>query len=634
MNTIKSISYYFKTKSTDINEIRNLLFTSTIISSAVMCLALISGRMRTFFNPESHLAVSVFMSCWTLVHIPLFIFRKTHRAGIPYTIFCYCAFLTITVVFHFSSLTPFMKLILMLPQVYAILILALLLLSFVQFVTFSFIICLTSAILFLQTESSLSNPGDVNYTIIILSQIVGVWFLSNGVATILQFHYNKLQVARQELQKTNNRLEYEITAAVNQINEQQTQLHQMQKLEALGQMASIIAHDVNNYLTVILGFGKQALKKCDTDSPLYHPLGQIIKAGDKIAALTNKLLMFSRKQPPPITTIALKAAITEIIPIIRHLVGERCTLNATPPDDSTTISADPVMLEQILINLAANARDAMPEGGTITLSFNQISISSGECGNNPFMKPGDYICLTFTDTGTGIPDKIREKIYEPFFTTKGTGKGTGLGLAVVYGIVKDLNGWIDLATSPDGTTFNIFLPTGVKTDTDSDDQSSAETNKNESFPKETQNSKQQRSRKNEAASFIPVLKPAQSCTGGYPNILVVEDQHELAYLAATTLRDHGYCCTTVASAEEADKLIMDAPNRFNILFSDIVLSGMNGIELAEKITAAVPAISVVLTSGIIAENETIKNMADKGIQFLKKPYSEQALISLFEDISE
>jgi signal transduction histidine kinase/ActR/RegA family two-component response regulator len=612
MSIVDNIYRYFQNKSTDINEIRSVLFTAILFTSAIACTILTVAGVKIFFLPVYYLPVTLIMICWILLHIPLFIFRKSSNAPLMRNIYCYSGFTLIVCVSYYSSFSPLTRQLLQLPQIYTLLVLALLLLPLIQFITFSFITSILSMTLVISCQHLLNDLSGINSIVIIIAQIGGVWFLSVAVAIILQFYYRKMLTAQEELTGTNNRLEEEIAAAVDQIKEQQEQLHQAQKLEALGQMASSIAHDVNNYLTAILGFGKQAFKKCETESPLRRPLNQIMKAGEKIAALTNKLLLFSRKQPPPVGVIAMKETISELKPIIRHLIGKKCTLEVSPPASSDYIKADVVMLEQIIINFAANARDAMPDGGEISIVFDRWSVSPEACGKNPRMKPGDYIRFFFTDRGTGIPEDIRTKIFEPFFTTKGTGKGTGLGLAVVYGIVKELSGWIDVTTTvPGGTTFTVYLPAVP--------------------PPEKQADKTIFTSSPEAQEE-PSDKRAFEITAGESahRILVIDDQLNLAELAAETLEEHGYECTVVASAEKAYELINNEPGRYDFLFTDIVLEGMRGTELAAKIIHEFPSIGIILTSGNIAEKEALEELPTKEILFLKKPYSEESLIAAFD----
>ncbi len=356
----------------------------------------------------------------------------------------------------------------------------------------------------------------------------------------------------------------------------EAQLRQAQKLEAIGTLAGGIAHDFNNLLTVISGFSQMALADPTAGPAVREDLGQVISASERATVLTRQLLAFSRKQVLMPTVLDLGDSVEDLAPMLRRLVGEHISIRIeTDRAEAPRILADRGQIEQVIINLVVNARDAMPVGGRIVICVS---------------RSGPTVTLVVRDTGSGIPDDVRERIFEPFFTTKEPGKGTGLGLATVYGIVQQSGGAIDLTTAVgDGTTFTVTLPA-------SDEPLAS----------------------GAASAFLAV-------PGGSETILLVEDEPSVRALAQRALESRGYA--VLAAGGHADALALAARTHIDMLLTDVVMPEMAGPKVAERFLALQPDAAVVYMSGYA--DETLRPFElDGGVNFLRKPFTAEELVRI------
>ena len=366
------------------------------------------------------------------------------------------------------------------------------------------------------------------------------------------------------------------------LHESEEQLRQSQKLEAVGTLAGGIAHDFNNLLTAVSGFTQLALMNSDPNSATAADLRHVVEAADRAAHLTRQLLAFSRKQVLQPTVLDLGDVVRQIAPLLGRVLGEDVTLRIQTDEAIPRVIADRGQLEQVVMNLAINARDAMPEGGMLTITASNAA-DIGVSGT-----PGRHVMLTVEDTGTGIPDEIRGRIFEPFFTTKEPGKGTGLGLSMVYGIVKQSGGAIDLVTNMGvGTKFTITLPAA-----------------------------------SEALTPGLVQPVVESVPTGTETILVVEDDSEVRALARRTLQDRGYRVLPAADAMEALRLARDAT--IDVLLTDIVMPQVSGPELVEMFLAVHPRPVIIYMSGYADDALTSARLAATSA-FLRKPFTPATL---------
>jgi signal transduction histidine kinase len=375
-------------------------------------------------------------------------------------------------------------------------------------------------------------------------------------------------------------LDESFAALMESLRQSEAQLRQSQKLEAVGTLAGGVAHDFNNLLTVMTGYTELAMMRNGADARLQHELGQVLEASHRASRLTDQLLAFSRKQVLQPTVLDVNEVVSEIVPMLRRLIGEHIRIAVEPTAGIPCIVADHGQIEQVIINLVVNSRDAMPSGGVITIRT--------ACHPERSEGSAPRVTLSVSDTGTGIPDEIRERIFEPFFTTKEPGKGTGLGLSMVYGIVEQSGGAIDLQTETGkGTTFTIGFPA-----------SDAE---------------------REPKSAIGSLQPAPR---GTETILLVEDEPELRELAKRTLESLGY--QVIAPEHTEDALAVAIARKVDLLLTDIVMPVMSGPTIVRRI-ADVGAMPPVIYMSGYADETLAEYRLEQGSTLLRKPFSPSQL---------
>jgi two-component system, cell cycle sensor histidine kinase and response regulator CckA len=378
---------------------------------------------------------------------------------------------------------------------------------------------------------------------------------------------------------------------VTERNRLEEHLHQSQRLESIGRMVGGIAHDFNNLLTVVLGNGEFALDQVGSADPVAEPLRDIVEAANRAAALTNQLLAFGRRQVLSPRAIHVNELIESVHRFMRRVIGEDVDLVLRLDPEVFPIYADPVQMEQILLNLVLNARDAMPEGGRLTIQTRNVELDESYTSLHDGLNPGGYVQIAVADTGTGMTPEVRERLFEPFFTTKPTGKGSGMGLATVFGIVKQSEGHIAVYSEPGhGSTFKVYLPQSpeiVLTDPP-DDASSEET-------------------------WI-----AQT-------VLLVEDDDALRKLTRRMLDDLGYQVFEAANGAEAIELSRQLPHALDILLTDMVMPQLGGRELAQQIQLERPATKVLYMSGYTDDTVLRHGLSDTTTAFLSKPFTRKDL---------
>jgi two-component system cell cycle sensor histidine kinase/response regulator CckA len=373
----------------------------------------------------------------------------------------------------------------------------------------------------------------------------------------------------------------------------ESQLRQAQKMEAIGQLTGGLAHDFNNLLTVIQGHTQLVLSAHAISPKSRDSLTKVATASQRASQLTRQLLTFSRKQFVQLVPNDLNQIVANVRMMLEPLLGEAVKLRWTPSVELPLIEADPGMVEQVIVNLAVNARDAMPGGGELTLTTWACEVQPGDLQSHPQGRAGRFVCLSVRDTGSGIDPQTMEHIFEPFFTTKGVGKGTGLGLATVYGIVKQHQGWIDVTSELGvGTTFRIFFPVATAP----------------------------------ATTMEPAVAEGGEVGGGKETILVVEDEPALRELVSHILRDLGYDVMEAVHGKEALK-VWDARSRHvDLLLTDMMMpEGITGSELATRLRQEAPELKVVYTSGYSPELVGRDLQLQPGLNFLPKPYNPRTL---------
>jgi len=377
------------------------------------------------------------------------------------------------------------------------------------------------------------------------------------------------------------------------------QLRQSQKMESIGQLAAGVAHDFNNMLTIIQGHTSALLARPTLPPDVEDPIQAVYFATERAASLTRQLLMFSRKNVMQVRPLDLREVVGNMSKMLQRLFGETITLEFQPPDELPSVQGDTGMLEQVIMNIAVNARDAMPNGGKLTVGLDAMAVDAAHVELHPEARSGDFVRLRMSDTGIGMDSATRARIFEPFFTTKDVGKGAGLGLATVYGIVKQHEGWIEVDSEPgEGATFEVFFPVA----------------------------------KQAAQPVEEKTAPAESVTGGTETIFLVEDEPVLREMARDILESYGYRILEASTGKEALGMWNLTRGKIDLLLTDMIMpDGVSGAELAQRLLAGQPHLKIVFTSGYTANEVSPEVLAKTRARFLQKPYTHDMLAKVVRD---
>jgi two-component system, cell cycle sensor histidine kinase and response regulator CckA len=378
---------------------------------------------------------------------------------------------------------------------------------------------------------------------------------------------------------------------VTESKNMEAMLRQAQKMEAVGQLAGGVAHDFNNLLGVILGYTGLLLDRLDPDDPQRKSIEEIQKAGDRAALLTRQLLAFSRKQVLQPKVLDLNAVIAGAEKLLQRLIGEDIELVVIPNPALGLVKADAGQLEQIIMNLAVNARDAMPPGGKLTIETSNVEIDEDYALQHPSTRKGPHVMLSVTDTGCGMDANTKSHMFEPFFTTKEFGKGTGLGLSTVYGIVKQSGGsvWVYSEVGI-GSSFKIYLPCVSP----------------------------------ELVTAAPSEAP-EKIEGGLQTILIVEDEVPLLEVTHRSLEAFGYAILAAKTPAEAIRISETHPGPIHLMVTDVIMPGMSGAQLASRLSASRPEMKVLYVSGYTDDTIVRHGVLERGLAFLQKPFSPKTL---------
>jgi PAS domain S-box-containing protein len=376
------------------------------------------------------------------------------------------------------------------------------------------------------------------------------------------------------------------------------QLRQSQKMEAIGQLAGGVAHDFNNLLTVMFGYGQLLLDQLPPQSAQHEEVREILKAAESAATLTRQLLAFSRRQIITLREIDLNEVVEQLGKMLRRVIGEDVTFATVLAPNLGRIRADTGQIEQVLMNLAANARDAMPTGGRLTIETANVTLRDDDPRDPPESPAGSYVMLAISDTGVGMSPEIKARIFEPFFTTKAVGQGTGLGLAAVYGAVTQSGGAIGVTSELGrGTTFRLYFP------------------------------------RLELSTAVPPASQLQPTVAhGTETILLVEDETSVRALAQTALRSHGYSVLEAASGDQAIRLAGVYAGRIHLLIADVVMPVASGSKVVEEIVARDPAVKVLYVSGYTSDVVVRHGVIEDRVDFLQKPYTPLTLCQKVREI--
>jgi PAS domain S-box-containing protein len=375
------------------------------------------------------------------------------------------------------------------------------------------------------------------------------------------------------------------------------QLRQAQKMEAVGNLAAGVAHDFNNLLSVVLSYSEFAMQDVPPTTSLFGDLEEIRKAGVRAAELTRQLLAFSRQQILQPRVVDLNQIVAGIENMVRRLIGEDVTLSILPDPKLAAILADPGQIEQVIVNLVVNARDAMPKGGTLVVAVTKVELHGTEIVDGVEAPSGSYVALTVADSGIGMSSETKSRIFEPFFTTKEKGKGTGLGLATVFGIVRQSGGHIAVDSQlARGTTFKVYLP-----------------------------------RVDRAPDALPTLSMAPASLSGSETVLLVEDEEQVRVLARTILQRNGYTVLEAQNGGEAFLICEQHAGKIDLVITDVVMPRMSGRQLVERLAPFGP-LKVLYMSGYTDDSIMHHGVLEQGVEFLQKPLTPDALLRRVREV--
>jgi two-component system cell cycle sensor histidine kinase/response regulator CckA len=375
------------------------------------------------------------------------------------------------------------------------------------------------------------------------------------------------------------------------------QLQQAMKMEAVGRLAGGVAHDFNNLLTTIMGNAELARMQRDVPENTAACLGEITKAAESAASLTLQLLAFSRRQIIEPRVLNLNDLVARLEKMMARLIGEDVTLRISLAPDLGLVRVDPGQFEQVIVNLAVNARDAMPEGGHLVIETGNVELDDAYCRAHSDVKPGAYVMLSVSDSGHGMSDEVKSHLFEPFFTTKPTGRGTGLGLATIFGTVKQAGGAVEVYSEPGrGTTFKICVP-----------RMTGETR-------------------------APTEETADRSPRGTGTILLVEDEKGVREMARTIIERLGYTVLVASGGEEAIREARERGVRIDLLLTDVVMPGLNGRQLADRLALIHPGMKVLYTSGYTEDVAVLHGVMEANLHFIGKPYSMRRLAAKINEV--
>jgi signal transduction histidine kinase len=377
----------------------------------------------------------------------------------------------------------------------------------------------------------------------------------------------------------------------------QARLLQAARTNAIGTLVSGVAHEFNNLLGAVQGYAELAMMQVDVADPLYADLHKIVRAAQRGAKLTRQLLLFGRKHPMEPTLLNLNRMVGHLLEMLNRLIGEDIAINIDLEPDLWTVPADEASIEQVIMNMAINAREAMPKGGELTINTENVTLDEKHCKRIPEARPGKFVCLSVADTGVGMDEETMQHIFEPFFTTKET--GAGLGLSVAYGIVKQHEGWISVYSEPgQGSMFQVYLP---------------------ALPIEAER---------ETAVTISL----EELQGSGERILLVEDEEDVREFLTRALRENGYVAFAAANAKEALDIFEREKEYLHLVLTDVVLPDLSGLELVDQLLSRNPQLLVLMSSGYTDDKSQWPVIRERGFPFLQKPYALADLLRVIREV--
>ena len=584
--------------ASDRDNLRHIIFTVVIIFSALASLFIVFGGQDTFSSPVRLWPIRWMMLGWAMLHIPFYLFSRGRHSQSAYLAYSCGAFVILSVLYQTSNALLIVSITTEISQVHTLLFLSLLLLPIRLFIIFSSAVCFISLSWIQMMSGSLDRVHGREASTAISFIVVAMWFITSLAAILLESYYRQITRAHAELHGLNKRLRKDVEAQSGLIQKHQENTAEMQKMNAIGLLAGGIAHDFNNKLTIVRGFGELISDKAEPGSEMSGWIRNILAASGEASIMTRQLLSFSRREMINPRSVNLNTAVETRCEVFRHLLGENIRLIVALEPELGNCMFDPGQLEEVIVNLIINARDAMGNGGQLEIRTENIALMQEFVEMHPDAKPGPHVCLTVKDTGSGMTPEILSHLFEPFFTTKPKGKGTGLGLATVYGTVKQNGGLIDVESRlGEGSSFRIYLP-----------QVAEVVFKEELKPK-------------------PFISRNASAT-----ILVVEDEIHLLELIREVLSKAGFRVITARGPHEAILKSREEKGDIHLVLSDVIMAEGGAGRTVLEISAHRPGIPVLYMSGYADETIAAHGILDREKNFLRKPFTPTDLLEKIGDI--
>lgn len=572
--------------------LRRIIFTMVLALSAVASLFIWFGGQDSFSSPARLWPVRWMMLAWTVMHFPLYLLSRGRHSQAAYLGFCGGSFAVLSVLYQTSNAGPVVNISTEIAQIHSLLFLAMLLFPMRRYLAFSSLICCLFIAWIASRSGHLDQVHGNEAAIALGFIVVAMWLIAALASVLLETYYQQIARAHGELSAFNARLRDEVEMQAGLIRKQQENLTQIQKMEAIGLLAGGIAHDFNNKLTIVRGFGELISENVKVDSPVAGWIRSILEAAGDAGLMTRQLLSFSRREMIAPRSINLNARVEARREVFKRLLGEHIVLAVIPEPALGNCLFDPGQLEEVLVNLVLNARDALGNGGRLEIRTENVLLDGEFIALHPDALTGPHVSLEVRDTGSGMTQETLSHLFEPFFTTKPTGKGTGLGLATVYGIVKQNGGSIYAESRiGQGSSFRIFLPRVAA----------------------------------EAVAADVKIKPeiGRACSG---TILVVEDEVRLLELVRVVLTNAGYRVMTAGGPYEAILKSRNDGGEINLLLCDVIMPDGGAGRTVAEISAQRPGIPVLYMSGYADETISAHGIIDRKKNFLRKPFSASDLL--------
>ncbi len=579
--------------ASDLAMLRRVFFTALLVVSGLASLNGAFGHTQASFDPSASPALRIMLAVWAGLHIPFYLLAR-RRAELAYFAYVFLAFVVLAIIFDNLRYPAMERIGLQFAYHGALVFLALMWLPFGKFVLFSSV---TTVLQMAMAYSVLSEEP--------VEKLVGVsiplfihWFPSLLAATLLERHYRGILESQDNLRKHKENLEKEVEARTKVIEDQQRGLHQAEKLQAVGQLAGGIAHDFGNVLEGVILAANTIARAPEKTDRVMRAARLIERASRRGAELTSQILNFARGGRGHRRPVAMDAVVRDVTELLQRTLDSSVTLRTELGAGDATVLADPGQMQQVVMNLALNARDAMPHGGKLELTTDVVHLDGTEGSLALPTEPGEYVRVVVSDEGVGIPEAVRSRMFEPFFTTKQGGRNAGMGLATVYGIVKALGGQVSCESEEGrGTRFSLHLPASSET---------------EDEPRDT--------------------KSAAPASAGRYGILLVEDDADVRSMAAGCLSDAGHGVVEAEDGLEGLARFKESTSGFDLVVLDLSMPRMGGEECLLAIRKLEPDTRFLLTTGFLVEGGLAEEVESGKLACLRKPYDEARLLTSIDEI--